>query len=118
MQEYMLFLHAFLSDRCFPVRSYSMPNQINCTFSFMVLFTKDNAIPENIDKLPAYLSANSLHNFYKFEKGESKTKQAISWFWSAYIKAVTAPILLPQIAILETVSKDRKYVNTQSTSSL
>jgi len=75
----------------------------------IVDFTKDRANPENIDKPPAYLSASYEHNFYKFENGESKTKHAISGFESAYINAVTAPILRPHIPILLTVPRFLRY---------
>ncbi len=66
-------------------------------------------MPENMARFPACFAASSLQSFYKLEKGESKTKQAISGLRSAYIKAVTAPILRPQIPIVLTVSKERKY---------
>lgn len=101
---------------CFP--SGSISYTLKLFFYFIVFLTNERAKPENIDKFPAYLSANSLHSFYKFENGESNTRHPISGFWSAYINAVTAPILLPQIPILLTVPKPLKYSNTHWTSSL
>ena len=48
------------------------------TFYLIVLERKVKAIPEKVDNPPAYFFASSLHKTYKLEKGESKTKQAIS----------------------------------------
>jgi hypothetical protein len=88
------------------------------TLSLMVDLMKDKAIPLKIDSPPPCRSANSRESFSRFEKGESRTTQPISWLVSEYIRAVTAPILLPQIPILLTVPRFRKYLKTQSTSSL
>jgi hypothetical protein len=80
-----------------------MLSNVKSTFYLIVDFMKDNAIPLNIDSFPPCLSANSLESFYKFEKGESRTTHPISWLVSAYIRAVTAPMLLPQMPMLLTV---------------
>jgi hypothetical protein len=72
----MHFLRVFRLDLYLQFKNYSIFNNI-FTFSLIVLFTNDNAIPENIDNLPAYLSASYLHNFYKFENGESRTRHPI-----------------------------------------
>ena len=76
------------------------------------------AMPEKDDKELTYFSANYLQRSCRLEKGESSTTHPISWLVSAYINAVTAPILLPQIPILLTVPKERKYSNTVWTSPL
>ena len=85
-----------------------MLNRLQITLSFMVDFTKLKAIPLKTDSPPPCFSASYFDSFYKFEKGESKTTQPISWLVSAYIKAVTAPILLPQMPILLTVPNPLK----------
>ena len=88
------------------------------TFSLIVLEMNERAIPEKKDMNPlTNRYASSLHSFYKLLKGESQTIQAISGFLSAYIRAVTAPILLPHSPIELTVSRDLKYWKTVSTSS-
>lgn len=74
----------------------------------MVDFKKLRAIPLKIDSPPPCFSASSFESFYKLEKGESRTRQPISWLESAYIKAVTAPMLLPQIPMLLTVPNSRR----------
>ncbi len=84
----------------------------------MVDLMKDKAIPLKIDSPPPCLSANYLESFSRLENGESRTRQPISGLVSAYINAVTAPILLPQIPILLTVYRLLKYLNTESTSPL
>ena len=79
---------------------------------------KVRAMPENADSPLAYFLASSLQSASRLENGESKTTQPISWLASAYMRAVTAPILLPQIPMLLTVSCSLKYLKTVSTSSL
>ena len=95
-----------------------MLNTSRLTFSLIVDFKKDKAIPLKIDKPPPCFYASSFESFSRLEKGESSTKHPISWLVSAYIKAVTAPMLLPHIPILLTVPNPLRYLNTQSTSSL
>jgi hypothetical protein len=88
------------------------------TFYWIVDLTKEIAIPLKIESPPPYFSASYFESFSRLVKGESKTTQPISWLTSAYIRAVAAPILLPQIPILLTVPRLLRYLNTQSTSSL
>lgn len=84
-------------------------NIVKLTFYFIVFAIKDNAIPENTETIPpANLSASYLHSFSRLLKGESHTIHAIYGFLSAYIRAVTAPILLPQSPIELTEFKDLK----------
>ena len=61
--------------------------------------------------------ANSLIKFFKEEKGESNTNPAMDKSFAEYIKAVAAPILLPQIPIELTLLDLRKKSTTQETSS-
>lgn len=93
-------------------------NVRKATLSLMVDLMNESAIPLKIDSPPPCFSASSFESFSRLEKGESSTTHPISWLVSAYISAVTAPMLLPQIPILLTVPKFRRYLKTDSTSPL
>lgn len=86
------------------------------TLSLMVDLINESAIPLKIDNPPPCFSASSFESFSRLEKGESSTTHPISWLVSAYISAVTAPMLLPQIPMLLTVPRFRRYLKTESTS--
>ena len=55
----------------------SMLNKYNNTLSLIVDFKKLKAIPLNTDSPPPCFYANYFDNFYKLEKGESRTKHPI-----------------------------------------
>lgn len=93
-------------------------NVRKATLSLMVDLMNESAIPLKIESPPPCLSASSFESFSRLEKGESSTTHPISWLVSAYISAVTAPMLLPQIPILLTVPRFRRYLKTESTSPL
>jgi len=68
---------------------------LNLAFEFTVLLIIDiAALSTNFGKLEYYLHKSSA-NCFRLEKGLSNTRPAIEGSLSACIKAVTAPILLP-----------------------
>ena len=80
------------------------------TFYLIVLEMNESAIPEKKEIKPfANFYASYLQSFYKLQKGESHTMQAIYGFLSAYMRAVTAPILLPHKPIELTFPSDLRY---------
>lgn len=97
-----------LSDRVQVLDIEVVLHQTSSTLSFIVDFKKLRAIPLKIDSPPPCFSASYFESFSRFEKGESKTTHPISWLASAYISAVTAPMLLPQIPMLLTVPSPRR----------
>lgn len=88
------------------------------TLSLMVDLMNESAIPLKMESPPPCFSASYFESFSRLEKGESSTTQPISWLVSAYISAVTAPMLLPQMPMLLTVPRLRRYLKTESTSPL
>lgn len=90
----------------------------NLALSFIVLFIiAKAALITNLGILE-YFAHNSSANYLNDENGPSNTSPAIEGSLSACIKAVTAPIDLPQSPIVLTLFEFLKCVTTESTSSL
>lgn len=70
----------------------------------IILIAPDTRNPGTLECLDAsYLAKSS-----RLLKGESRTSPAIDGSRSAYMRAVTAPILLPHRPIVDTFFVDRK----------